>query len=170
MDIVTQRDSMWGKSSLYKYGKYEPKTLQRDGDDFRIIPEFGKFLEEQGYVLIARASKRFDDLIAKMPGEPKKLYLSSWKGCLNPNSEAYNPALAASLNDGYEYMHTSGHCDMESLESLIEMLSPKAVIPIHTDSAEAFAKHLSNRRPVILLKDGESINPIGGQIHRWYIR
>lgn len=163
MDIVTQRDTLWGKSSLYKYGKYEPKTLQRDSDDFRIIPEFEKFLEEQGYVLIARASKRFDDFIAKMPGEPKKRYLSSWSGCLDPDSEAYNPSLAASLSDGFEYMHTSGHCDMASLESLIEMLSPSAIIPIHTDNAQAFAKRLYDRWPVILLKDGESINPVGGQ-------
>lgn len=163
MDIVTQRDTMWGKSVLYRYGKYEPKTLQRDGDEFRIIPEFEMFLENQGYVLIARASKRFDDLIAKMPGEPKKRYLSSWSGCLNPENEAYDPTLAFSLREGYEPMHTSGHCDMTSLESLVEMLSPKAVIPIHTDNAEDFAKHLSDRWPVILLKDGESINPIGGQ-------
>lgn len=163
MDIVTQRDTLWGKSTLYQYGKYEPKTLQRNGDDFRIIPEFEKFLEAQGYVLIARASKRFDDLIAKMPGAPKKRYLSSWCGCLNPKSEAFNPALAASLSEGFEYMHTSGHCDMASLESLIELLSPSAIIPIHTDNAEAFATLLSYRWPVILLKDGESINPTGGQ-------
>lgn len=163
MDIVTRRDTMWGKSDLYKYGAYEPKTLMSDGVEFKYNEKFNDFLAEQGYVLIARASDRFDNLIAKMPGESKKRYLSMWKGYLNPESKAFNPRLTVSLHDGYEYMHTSGHCDMASLENLVKMLSPQAISPIHTDNPEAFAGLFSDRWPVILLKDGESINPISGK-------
>lgn len=85
-----------------------------------------------------------------------------WNGYLNPQSEAFNKGLASSLRDGYEYMHTSGHCDMESLKGLLEILSPKGIIPIHTDNPSAFAQYFSGKIPVILLNDGESINPISG--------
>lgn len=161
MDIVTERDNLWGKSRLYKYGEFDPTPLMRDGDEFEYRKKFHDFLSQQGYVLIARASTRFDNLIAKMPGE-KKRYLSMWDGYLNPGNEAFNKHLASSLSDGCEYMHTSGHCDMESLKGLLEMLSPHGVIPIHTDNPQAFAQYFSNRWPVILLNDGESINPISG--------
>jgi ribonuclease J len=162
MDIVTEDYNVWSKSRLYKYGNYKPESLMRNGEEFEYREKFHDFLSQQGCVLIARASARFDNLIAKMPGE-KKCYLSMWDGYLNPNSEAFNKDLASSLRDGYEYMHTSGHCDMESLKELLEMLSPKGIIPIHTDSPKAFAQYFSNRWPVIHLNDGESINPIGGR-------
>lgn len=161
MDIVTERDNVWGKSRLYKYGNFKPVPLMRNGSEFEYREKFHDFLSLHGYVLIARASARFDNLIAKMPGE-KKRYLSMWNGYLNPKCEAFNKDLASSLRDGYEYMHTSGHCDMESLNGLLGMLSPKGVIPIHTDSPSVFARYFSNRWPVILLNDGESINPISG--------
>lgn len=83
-------------------------------------------------------------------------YLSMWNGYLNPKCAAFNKDLASSLCEEYEYMHTSGHCDMESLKGLIEQLSPKGIIPIHTDNPNAFAQCFSYRWPVVLLNDGET--------------
>ncbi len=57
--------------------------------------------------------------------------------------------------EGYLYRHTSGHCDMKSLNSLFTLLSPKAIIPIHTDAPKAFAKLFNNEWTIDLLQDGE---------------
>ena len=160
MNIIVGSNSLWNKSPLYRYGKYEPICLQRDGKDFHINQKFIDFTANQGYVLIARASKRFDDLIAKMPGYPKQRYLSMWKGYTDPDNAAFNPTLAQPLGEDFRYMHTSGHCDAHSLGTLFEMLSPRAIIPMHTDNPAEFLRQFGNRWKIILLNDGETFNTL----------
>ncbi|MDY4873777.1 MAG: MBL fold metallo-hydrolase RNA specificity domain-containing protein, partial [Alloprevotella sp.] len=159
MDIVAKSDSLWSKSKLYQYGKYEPLALFRKGNDFAFNEKFIETIRNKGYVLIARANSRFDKLIQELPGEKKK-YLSMWQGYLDERKDAYNAALAKVLEDGYEYLHTSGHCDMNSMDNLFRWLQPKAIIPIHTDNPDKFAERFSEEWPVIRLQDGQSIMPI----------
>ena len=52
-------------------------------------------------------------------------------------------------------MHTSGHCDMDSLCKIFPLLSPKEIIPIHTDAPELFAQCFNKYWPVRLLQDGD---------------
>lgn len=156
MDIVAKSDSLWSKSDFYQYGKYEPLTLFRKGDHFTFNDKFVETIKERGYVLIARANQSFDKLIAELPGE-KKIYLSMWKGYVDKDKEAYNEVLAKSLGSGYEYLHTSGHCDMNSLRNIFRLLQPKAIIPIHTDNPNLFVKQFSDEWQVIRLHDGQSI-------------
>ena len=163
MDIVAKSGSLWSKSRLYRYGEYEPLTLFRKGDDFTFNDKFVETIRSKGYVLIARANPRFDKLIQELPGEKKK-YLSMWQGYLDERKEAYNVALAKALEGGYEYLHTSGHCDMGSMNNLFRLLQPKAIIPIHTDSPDKFAELFCEEWPVIRLHDGESIMPISSSI------
>lgn len=168
MDIVSGQDSLWGKSRLYNYieGR-EPIALQRDGDEFRITDKFKDFLERHGYVLIARATERFDNLLSEMPGAERKTILSMWNGYLDSSKAAYNPALARSIGNNYEYLHTSGHCDMASLYRLMEMLKPKAIIPMHTDNPSHFADLFCEKWSVILLEDGETFTVIrAGATHQ----
>ena len=156
MDIVTQQDPIWGKSSLYRYGEYEPKVLMYDNGEFLVTDEFKDFLNKLGYVLIARANPRFDHLIARIPGEKQK-YLSMWGGYVEEGNEAYNKNLADSLGNDYKPMHTSGHSDMNSMREVFRLLHPKALIPIHTDAPEKFAELFSDEWSVILLNDGDSV-------------
>lgn len=158
MDIVAGRDPIWGKSELYQYQKYEPIVLQLEGNEFRINDKFKDFLTERGYVLIARANARFDKLIEQMPTTNGKKYLSMWNGYVNPSMPAYNPDLAKSLGPNFVPWHTSGHCDMKSLENLIALLNPKAIIPIHTDDPQAFTTLFRDKWPVRLLNDGETFS------------
>ncbi len=159
MDIVAGKDSVWGKSSLYQYDeKYRPKGLYEDKKTFRINEKFINFAADKGYVLVARANSRFDNLIERLPGEPKKKYLSMWDGYVNPANPAYNPQLAKSLGKGYETMHTSGHCDMASLHTVFDLLKPKGIIPLHTDNPQAFANLFADQWPVILLHDAQPFN------------
>ena len=159
MDIVVNSDSIWVKSELFQYGRYEPKPLiynNNDKDSFYISDSFIDALEKHGYVLIARANSRFDKLIEKIPGEKKKV-LSMWNGYVKKGSEAYDEHLAKSLKDGYEYMHTSGHVDMADLHELFRLLHPKGIIPIHTDDPKGFAQLFSKEWNVAILNDGETM-------------
>lgn len=159
MDIVTQKDSLWGKSELYQYGEYEPKVLKYDKGEFLVTDEFKDFLDKLGYVLIARATPRFDNLVEQLPGE-KQQYLSMWEGYVKEGAEAYNKDLANSLGEDFKYMHTSGHSDMNSMREVFRLLHPKALIPIHTDAPEKFAELFSAEWSVILLNDGESVSTL----------
>ena len=134
--------------------KYEYGT-----GEYLLTDKFKYLLDKVGYVLIARANPRFDNLVSHIPGEKKK-YLSMWEGYVKKELDAYNEKLAASLSDGYTLMHTSGHCDMKSLREFFRMLQPKGIIPIHTDNPEVFAKLFCDEWPIIRLNDGESVLPV----------
>lgn len=80
-----------------------------------------------------------------------------WNEYVNdPTSPSYNKELATALGKEYLYRHTSGHCDMKNLSTLFTWLSPKAIIPIHTDAPEEFAKYFNNQWRIDLLQDGDS--------------
>ena len=159
MDIVTQKYSLWGKSELYQYGEYEPKVLKYDKGEFLVTDEFKDFLDKLGYVLVARATPRFGNLVERIPGE-KQQYLSMWEGYVKEGAEAYNKDLTNSLGEDFKYMHTSGHSDMNSMREVFRLLHPKALIPIHTDAPEKFAELFSAEWSVILLNDGESVSTL----------
>ena len=160
MDTVVNSGSIWTKSKLFQYEKYEPKALipnMNNRNSFFVSNSFKKALSEHGYVLIARANRHFDKLIEQMPGEKKKV-LSMWNGYVKEGSDAYNENLAKSLDEDFDYMHTSGHIDMADLREFFRLIHPKGIIPIHTENPEAFAKVFSDEWPIIVLNDGDSIS------------
>lgn len=160
MDIVTQRDSLWSKSRLYQFSEhYKPFVLSVLKGEFWMNDRFKDLLEKKGYVLMARSNPRFDSLIKRIPGV-KKVYLSMWDGYVDKSKAAYNEQLAKSLGKGYLRMHTSGHCDMNSLRELFRLLHPKAIVPIHTEKPEDFAQLFGGEWSVVVLNDGESISSI----------
>lgn len=164
MDIVTQRDSIWGKSKLYKFKEtYKPFVLSVVNGEFWMNDKFKALLDEKGYVLMARSNPRFDTLISNIPGE-KQMFLSMWDGYVDKNKPAYNEKIAKSLGKEFLYKHTSGHCDMNSLREVFRLLHPKAIIPIHTDNPEDFASLFSDEWPIVVLNDGECISPISSNI------
>ena len=160
MDIVTQRDSLWSKSRLYQFSEhYKPFVLSVLKGEFWMNDRFKDLLEKKGYVLMARSNPRFDSLIKRIPGE-KQVYLSMWDGYVDKSKAAYNEQLAKSLGKGYLRMHTSGHCDMNSLREVFRLLHPKAIVPIHTEKPEDFAQLFGDEWSVVVLNDGESISSI----------
>ena len=160
MDTIVNSDSIWTKSKLYKYGKYKPIPLEYDRnnkDAFLVSDKFIDFLHQKGYVLIARANSRFDNLIEQIPGEKVKI-LSMWKEYVNESSPAYNKDLAKSVGEIFELMHTSGHINMKDMRDFLSILNPKGVIPIHTENPKQFAEEFGNEWQVHLLNDGEYIS------------
>ena len=152
MDEVVNSGDMWTKSELYQYGAHKPKVLSWHFNEI-----FINTILHRGCVLIARSKQKFDDAIEKLPGEKQK-YLSMWNGYVDKTKEAYNEKLAQSLGTDYIELHTSGHIDMSSMHEVLRLLNPKAIIPIHTDNPDAFAKLFGDEWNVVLLKDGESID------------
>ena len=69
---------------------------------------------------------------------------------------------AATIKSEREFQKEAdrGHCDMASFDSLLDLLTPKAIISIHTDNPRHFADMLCEKWPVILLEDGESFSAI----------
>ncbi len=158
MDVVTERDSIWGKSKLYQFLKnHPPMVLSISKGEFWMNDKFRKLIEDKGFVLIARSQPRFDKFIANTHGG-KQTYLSMWDGYVKEGSETYNECLAKSLGPNYLHKHTSGHCDMNSLRDFFHLLNPKAIIPIHTDKPEEFAQLFSDEWSVLLLNDGDGIS------------
>ena len=162
MDASANIDKLWGKSRFYKFQSEQkaPQVLWKDGVT---NDKFYHAIESHGYVLIARANDKFDEWLKKMPSEGRKVYLSMWKGYVdNPESPAYNKRLAEAVGKDYAHIHTCGHCDVESMNKLFEMLEPKVIIPIHTNSPEKFAAAFPSWN-VKKLEDGEifSTNPFG---------
>lgn len=163
MDIVTQRDSFWSKSRLYQFSEhYKPFVLSVLKGEFWMNDRFKDLLEKKGYVLMARSNPTFDSLIKRIPGE-KQVYLSMWDGYVDKSKAAYNEQLAKSLGKGYLRMHTSGHCDMNSLREVFRLLHPKAIVPIHTEKPEDFAQLFGDEWSVVVLNDGESISSISSE-------
>jgi len=56
---------------------------------------------------------------------------------------------------GYDrnYVHTSGHADMESLKIIADFINPKEIIPIHTQKKESFNTIFQQR--IRVLEDNE---------------
>lgn len=144
----------------YEFDKGLPFALKldrtaKDAPRFFIPDRLHRLIRWKGCVLIARTSPQFQSLIGSFPKEQSKNYLSMWKGYVNPSQPAYNDSLKAMLGDNYEYVHTSGHADVDTLRTLFSQVSAMTIIPIHTDRPEKFMKIFGREWPVKLLNDGE---------------
>ncbi len=157
MDVVVNSKSMWTNSPLFQYGKFEPISLKSKTFQQFLVTDSFKEVLDKGYVIAARSSEKFDNFIEQIPGEKIKV-LSMWDGYVKEGTAAYKENIAKSLEGKYVYMHTSGHIDMKDLNKMFQMLQPKAIIPIHTDSPETFAKQFGDKWRVVILNDGQSVD------------
>jgi ribonuclease J len=157
MDAVANAQGPKNKSPLYRYSIRKPTVLKRafGTSDFLCNDHFLTCLKERGGVFAVRAAPQFQQLIAKLPHESLQIYLSMWNGYVK-KGPAYQEQLASAVGNDYIYLHTSGHCDLNSLEQLIGWLRPQAVIPIHTDCPEEFERLFGGKYPVRHCMDGET--------------
>lgn len=151
LNKVIRSDSIWKASRLYQYHPYHKIHLLEKDDVTGYVAD-DDFYGDKGFVLIARANERFEKFVSGIRYAHN--YLSMWDGYLE-EGPAFNAALHKALKSGYEYFHTSGHCDITSLRQVFDILSPKAIISIHTDNPQAFKKHFSRKWNVIGLADGQ---------------
>ncbi|MFH1529509.1 MAG: MBL fold metallo-hydrolase [Pseudomonadota bacterium] len=80
------------------------------------------------------------------------LVWSLWEGYLREEAGRRLSAFLREQGIPLIPIHTSGHASVEDLARLVEALSPKRVVPIHTEAPERFGDLFSN---VELHSDGE---------------
>ncbi len=148
----------------YEFDKGLPFSLrldrnEKDAPRFYVPDQLRKLINWKGCVLIARPTPQFEALIDSFPVHKSKKYLSQWKGYVNTASPAYNESLAKVLGEDYEYIHTSGHADTETLKTLFSQVSYGVIIPMHTENPKKFMEVFGESGyNVRLLKDGEIID------------
>lgn len=127
--------------------------------DFSHIYSYGhnldELMEKQGFCMIIRQGKMFEQLLKKYKGRSKVIY-SMWSGYLK--GETRNKELAEFLKD-YEltFLHTSGHASVQNLIELYNTVKPKAgLIPIHGEMPEKFSELLPKDK-LVLLNDREEL-------------
>jgi len=114
------------------------------------------YLNEHGFCMLIRPNDSFKPLLEEyIKLSETKIYYSMYKGYLEESNTAYNPLFASFINSfEYEYKHTSGHADIQTLGTLFDTVKPKCgIIPIHTEALEKF-KELFVGHNIILLQDG----------------
>ena len=116
------------------------------------------FLDKNGFCMLIRSTEAFKALLdeyAKL--NDSKIYYSMWNGYLDCNKTAFNESLYNFLEPyKIEYMHTSGHADLETLKTVFETVKPKCgIIPIHTEAPEKFQDLFHEQTSIIPLNDGD---------------
>ena len=152
----------------YRYGKNiyvlcpdNKKAYMHDLNDRHFIMADKTKYDEKGFVMLARSNNpRFRELLGNMK-DPHITY-SMWSGYLKGGKcEDRNIVDFLSGHDDeahFTQLHTSGHAYVETLAKLIEMTKPEVIIPMHTESADEFAKmpkFAAYKDRVNVLRDGE---------------
>lgn len=145
----------------YEFDKGLPFALrldrtEKDSPRFYVPYKLRRLINWKGCVLFARTTPQFEAFIESFPAQKSMKYLSMWKGYVNPDFPAYNESLAKVLGEEYEYVHTSGHADTETLKTLFSHVRYDVIIPMHTDNPKKFMEVFGESEYSIrLLKDGE---------------
>ncbi len=103
------------------------------------------------FVLLFRPSMLEGDFAAALPSRMTCLY-SYWPGYLDKPEWQTTQARISEAGGKLLQRHVSGHIYADDLVKLVRALSPRVVIPIHTERPEVFREHFPN---ALLLADGE---------------
>jgi ribonuclease J len=104
-------------------------------------------------VLLAKDSRYFRSIIAKLADSSKTIAIySMWHGYLErSNLQQFLESNGISITE----IHTSGHAYVSQLQTLVNALKPRWIIPIHTFYPEKFQEMFPN---VIQVEDKETIS------------
>lgn len=99
-----------------------------------------------------------DKVLNYIAVDNSNIIYSQWLGYLKEDfSDSDTVELFRNLqnNNNWVYAHTSGHADLKALKIFASSLSPKKLIPIHTEYKEKFIEHFDS---VVVLDDDEEYN------------
>lgn len=136
--------------------------LKRKGQNpFSFVGKLKSYLEKHGFCMLIRSNDSFQPLITEYAkSNDSKVFYSMWNGYLDRNKSAFNESLFNFVKPyEIEYMHTSGHADLETLKSVFETVKPNGgIIPIHTEAPEKFKELFHEQINIILLQDGDEFD------------
>lgn len=134
-------------------------NLKRQGQNpFSFHGKLKPYLDKNGFCMLIRSTDAFKALLDEYAkSNDSKIYYSIWNGYLDCNKPAFNESLYNFLEPyKIEYVHTSGHADLETLKAVFETVKPKyGIIPIHTEAPEKFQDLFHEQTSIIPLNDGD---------------
>jgi ribonuclease J len=151
---------------------YEQKTQssgrffelkRRGGQPFSFVGDLKPYLDNHGFCMVIRSNPAFKPLLDEYTkNADTKIYYSMWMGYIDNKSPAFNDNTAKFFEpykNKIEFMHTSGHADIETLKDVFDAVNPKCgIIPIHTEAPEKFNDLFSSHK-IIPIRDGKSFFP-----------
>jgi len=136
--------------------------LKRQGQNpFSFDGKLKSYLEKYGFCMLIRSNDSFQPLMTEYAkSNDSKVIYSMWNGYLDCKKTAFNESLYNFLKPyEIEYMHTSGHADLETLKTVFETVKPKGgIIPIHTEAPEKFQELFHEQTTIIPLRDGDEFD------------
>jgi ribonuclease J len=127
--------------------------------DFRHVISYARNIDtrmkEKGFCMLIRQGEFFRTVMEKYKDNCLVIY-SMWTGYLD--GRAKNDALRAFMSPyRYRVLHTSGHAQPNDIKKIYGIVKPKCgLIPIHTESPEAFNGLLPDGK-IIVLNDKETL-------------
>ena len=148
----------------YEFDKGLPIVLSfdrssKESPKFFIPDGLQRLINWKGCVLVSRSTPQFKAIIDSFPKGKTRKYLSMWQGYLNSGNSAYNAELDGAIGKDYEYVHTSGHADTDTLRQMFTTVDAEMIIPMHTTNPVKFLeKFPEDEWNIRLIKDGETID------------
>ena len=134
-------ESIGKKSVFYQFGG----SLRISHDDFQ--------KNINNAVLIIRPSMlRLLKSLLQKPCQGNFIY-SMWKGYLEKTNTRKLAEFLEDYGFDYQYVHTSGHADVESLKKFVAKINPTKIVPIHTFAKETYQKIFTV--PILEIDDKE---------------
>lgn len=166
METVSQNHKQYSSFYNIDYDQVEYsrgrffKLCKKDQGVFSFEGNLKPYLERHGFCMLIRQNENYKPLLDKYARSGDgRVYYSMWKGYLDKDKTAFNKSLYDFLEPyKIEYMHTSGHADVEALKEVFDIVKPKVgIIPIHTEYPEKFKK-MFPKYQIIMLRDGNEFN------------
>lgn len=159
MDIVAFNHGAYTK--FYKIREQIYVLKRYKGGNYHCPERLLGLMKQKGFCMLIRSNSYFWNFVAKFDGDQDQaIYYPMWDGYLDESSPATlnrNMKEALARYPAFKSMHTSGHCDIHTLEKLFRQVKPKkGIIPIHTEHPERFETLFGQIAPVILLEDGNT--------------
>lgn len=136
-------------------GKLPAKVFLTVGGDenYKKLQKFGKAkigkeqIAKTPFLMCVRSSminylKRLNELCSFEDGV---LFYGMWKGYMEQESAKDFIEFMKSKGVKLHILHTSGHADEQTIEKLISTVSPKSIVPVHTENANWFDKYTEIR-------------------------
>lgn len=122
-------------------------------ENYKKLQKFGKAkigkeqIAKTPFLMCVRSSminylKRLNELCSFEDGV---LFYGMWKGYMEQESTKDFIKFMKSKGVKLHMLHTSGHADEQTIERLISTVSPKTIIPVHTENANWFDKYTEIR-------------------------
>ncbi len=133
------------------------RVFMTGGDkQYQRLQEYGKAkigkyeIAKTPFIMCIRQSMKnyLEKLSELVSFENGVLFYAMWKGYMEKPEMCEFIEFMREKGINLHILHTSGHADEQTIDKLIKVTQPKAIIPIHTENAEWFERYAEKCRIV----------------------